>query len=438
MAAAAAVCLFAGCPVGEPPPGQSGEGRQAARASVIRPERKLLVRTVELPGRVEAVESTPLFAKVTGYVEKITVDIGDEVSGPDGDKAATVLCELLVPELKEELAESTAAVQQSEAEVGQADAAVKLAEASVRAEEALVREAQAAVARADALFARWESQYQRVSELAQSGAVTSKVAEETQAEFKAADAGRKEAAARVASAEAKLEEAIAGREKSKADASAARARLGVTEAARRRVATMMDYSVIRAPYAGIVVERNVHTGHLVEAGGGNNRAPLFTVMRMNPVRVFVDVPEADAVLVAKGCKARLRIPSLPADPIEHEVTRTSWSLNEASRTLTAEIEVPNPGGKWRPGVYAQVTLTVAELPDALCLPRTAIVVQDKDHYCLVVGTDGKVVRQAVSLGISAGSDVEIRSGLTGEEQVIGVNPGAFREGQVVEIAPPTS
>lgn len=414
--------------------GASG-GLPPIRVTTIKPERKTFVRTVELPGRVEAFEVAPLHAKVTGYIERILVDIGDSIQGPKDGQPGMALCEILVPELKEELAEKKALVAQAEAHVFQADASVKLAEATVRSADAKIREAQAAVAREEAQCAKWESEYERVSKLAETGALTKKLAEETRAELAAAEAGCKEVAARIVSVQAQQQEATAGLEKAKADAVAMRSRQTVAEAEHRRLEAMFAFTVIRAPFDGVVVERNVHTGHLVQAGVGNSQLALLTVMRIDPVRVFVDVPETDAVYIHAGTKAKLKSPSLTGEPITAQVTRTSWSLNATSRTLTVEIDVPNPDGRLRPGLYMQVELTVAELENALVLPKTAIITQDKQTYCFTIGNDGKVSRTAVNLGLVAGAEFEVRSGLTGDEDVIGVNAAAFRDGQVVEIAP---
>ena len=415
---------------------ERSEQQAAARATVSQPARKPLVRTVELPGRVEAFEVAPLHARVTGYVVKIPVDIGDQVRGPHEDEPGAALCELLVPELQEELAEKAAAVEQVQAEVKQADAAVKVAEAVVRSAEARVQEAQSAVARAEASFARWQSEFQRIAQLAERGAVTQKVADEARSEFDSADAGRQEVAARVLSVQALQQEAEAGLEKAAADATAMRAQLAVAEAKHRRVSAMVDFSIVRAPFDGVVVERNVSTGHLAQAGGGAANRPVLTIMRSDPVRVFTDVPEGDAVYVNPGTKVEVAIPAVPGLAYTGTVTRTGWSLNNTSRTLLTEIDIPNPDGKWRPGLYVQVKLTVAELTDVLSLPKTAIIMQDKQPGCLCVQPDGQVVRRPVALGLQAGGDVEIRSGLTGDEQVITVNANTFREGQIVEVTAP--
>jgi len=432
------VCTaLAGCrPGSQEKAADTSRSDAPARATVIEPQRKPLVRVVDLPGRVEAYEVTPLHAKATGYVVKIPVDVGDPIRGPHGQEPGTLLCELQVPELKEELAQKAAAAAQAQAEVLQSDASVKVAIAAVRSADAKVVEAKAAVEREESLYARWQSEFQRVAQLVETGAVNKKVADETRAQRDAADAGRKEVAARIASAEAQQQESVADLEKAKADAVAARSRLAVAEADERRVAAMVDYTMIRAPFDGVVVERNVHTGHLVQAGAANLK-PLLIVMRTDPVRIIIDVPEIDAIRITPATKVEIKIPSLPGTSHAGTITRSSWSLNSTSRTLSAEVHLPNAEGKWRPGQYVQARITAAEIEDCLSLPKSAIVTQDKQTYCFSVDSDGKVIRLPIALGLQAGSDIEIREGLQGHERVISMNAGAYREGQIVEPVSPS-
>lgn len=410
----------------------------AIRVTAIQPSRKPLKRIVELPGRVEAFEMAPLHAKVTGYVDTIAVDIGDRVKGPSGTAPGTELCQLLVPELKEELGQKLAAVGQSKAEVLQAEAAIKVAEAGVQSAEAKVQEAQASVAREEATYQRWASEVDRITQLAETGAVTRKVLEETRSQRDAAAAGRQEVAARIASVQAMGREAKAALDKAKADLTAFESRLAVAEAEHRRLDAMVGYSIVRAPIDGVIVERNVHPGHLVRSGGGSGERPLLVVMTTSPVRVFVDVPEADALHVEVKTPAAIKIPSLAGESLAASVTRTGWSLHSTSRTLTAEIDLDNESQKLRPGLYVVVELTVAELKDALSLPKTAIFTQDKRPCCYTIGPDNTVVLTPITLGIQAGQDVEIVSGLTGAEQVIAANTSAFRPGLAVELAPAAS
>jgi hypothetical protein len=116
------------------------------------------------------------------------------------------------------------------------------------------------------------------------------------------------------------------------------------------------------------------------------------------------------------------------------VTRTAWNLDATSRTLRTEVDLSNEDGKLRPGMYATARLKVAERSNALTLPKTAVMTVDGKSFCHTIDADGRVVRTSIETGIRAGDEVEIVSGLAGDEQVIGVNAAAFREGQQVEIA----
>ena len=441
---AAIVLLISGCQRGADqaaPGGASGGETSAAltRVTPIRPVRKTLIRRTEQPGQVEAFEETPLYAKVAGYVESIAVDIGDAVTGPKHNpqgkvvEAGQVLVELSIPELEQEFQQKQALVGQAQAEVRQGAAAVRVAEAAQAAAQARVDETQAAIARTQADFERYQSELTRIQELASKGAVTQQVADEKRNQFRAADAARGETAAKILSAKAAVAESKALLEKAQADHEAFKAKLRVAQAEERRVAALMEYRHIHAPYDGVVSVRNIHTGHLVQPGTGSGGKPLLVLIRIDKVRIFVDVPEADAVLTRKDGEARIRIPSMSAETFVGTVTRTAWMLNTGTRTLRTEIDRDNPDGRLRPGMYVVADLKVAERPDALALPHTALWSAEGQTFCYTIGDSGKVTRQPVTVGIRAGDEIEIVSGLTGEEQVIGTNPAAFRDGQQVEI-----
>jgi HlyD family secretion protein len=416
-------------------------GDALTRVTPITPQRKAIVRRAEQPGHVEAFQSSPLHAKVSGYVQRLNADIGDRVQGPkyEGDEIVErgqVLAVLAVPEMIEERKQREALIDQAKAEVKQAAAAIAVAEAARGSAVALVGEAKAGVERAEANYLRWQSELSRMTELVATRSVTAKLEEETRNQHRAADAARSEVKAQIESAEARLLESESHIEKAKADHEAALAKLKVAESELARVQTVLDYATIRAPFDGIVTARNIDVGHLVSA---TSMKPLFEVIQADVVRVFVDVPEVDAVFIEKGNEAAIRVPSLGGDAFVGEIARTSWVLTEGTRTLRAEIDVPNDHGRLRPGMYVYADVKVAERKEAIVLPQTALMQADGKSFCWQVDPNGKVLRTPVTTGISSGGEVEIVAGLTGSEQVIGVNPTSFREGQLVEIAsPPTS
>lgn len=431
--------LFAGCVPSTDK--KEADGPPKVRVATIHPERKTLIRRTEQPGQIEAFEEAPLVAKLAGYVRKLHVDIGDEVTGPKFDEdgkiveEGQVLAELSIPELEEELNQKQSLVTQAQAEVRQAAAAVKVAEASKVSFAAQVAEAEAAKERVEGRYKRWNSEFTRLTALADSGSVSRKVADESENEFRAADAARQETLAKIRSAEAQLGQSEASIEKAEADQDAAKAKQQVAQADQKRTAALLTYATIRAPFSGTIAARNIDTGHLVQPGSGGQAAkPLFVVVQTERLRIFVDVPEGDSVLATRGSEARLRIPALAGREFKGVVARTAWVLNPTTRTLRTEIDVDNKDGTLRPGMYAYADLKVAEHKDVISLPKTAIMTQGSQTSCWTVDAGGKIVRTSLTLGIRSGPDVEVLKGLTGDEEVVGVNPAAFREGQEVEIA----
>jgi RND family efflux transporter MFP subunit len=433
--------LLAGCGQGEPAPAaKSSTGAETAvRVPVRQPERKNLVRTVVLPAQFEAYFEAPLLAKVTGYVRQVRVDIGDRVRGPHpGDSGQVIpgdlLVEIEVPELVNELAQRKAAVSKAKAVVSQCEAAIKVAKAAFQSASAEIAEVKSAVDAEKALRTKWKSESGRVSELAASGAVTRKAADESASQLQSSEATVRQAEAKVASAQARLAEAAADVEKSETDLGAAKAEVEVAGAEHARAETMISFCQLRAPFDGVVTMRSVHPGHLATA---STNKPLLVVSRIDLLRLVSQVPEKDALLVHPGCKSTLRIPSLPGTLMTGQITRTSESLDPSNRTVTAEIDVPNPDATLKPGTYVQVEIEVARRENAITLPTTAIINQAQQRCCLIVSEESKVVMKPVQLGIQSGPDVEIVSGLTGSEFVIWANVAGFRDGQVVDSVRPS-
>jgi multidrug efflux pump subunit AcrA (membrane-fusion protein) len=381
----------------------------APQISVVKPEKRAVKRVVEQPGTVQAFEETALHANLTGYVDAIEED-PDKKDRPADDrlidsdsrvKQGQVLARLAKPELEKEWEQKGALVKQAAAEIVQAEKARAAAAAGVVAATALVGEAEAGVDRADALYDRWEKELARVTKLVSGGMSDLQTRDETQYQLKAAEAARKEAVSRVGSAKAAVAKAKADEEKAVADVAAATARLEVAKAEVARVEALRGYTKIVAPFDGVVTRRSVHRGAFVTAG---DKVALFNVARIDPVRVVVNVPEADAGLVAVGQEVRLTLGTGGAESTG-KVARTSWSLEPGSRTLRTEIDLPNEKGQVRPGMYAYARLTM-ELPAAWSVPAAAVgKVNDEPVIYLVEG--GKAVRVPVQLGRGDGQFTQV-------------------------------
>ena len=422
--AAATIC---GC--GGTPPGAKQQGANEAaieRGAVVKPEVKTLTLSTTQPGRIEALEETPLFAKIAGYVDNMLVDIGDVV------KKDQVLIKLSIPELVDELAQKEALVAQALAEAKQAESAIEASIAAAQTAESRISEAKAGIDRTEAEHLRWQSEHARIKELAAKGSVTKKLEEETQAQLKSAEAAAREAVAKVESTRAAYLEAQANVGKARADQGAAEAHLRVAEADLARAKTLLAYAEIKAPFDGMVTRRSVDTGHYVHPANGGDPEPLLVIARTDIARIFLEVPELEAPYLDAGDRAVVKIQALESKPLDATVTRSSWSLSQANHALRAAVDVPNPQGLLRPGMYASVTILLEEHPGALCVPATTIV-RDGDETCCLSVESGKVARRPVQLGLRSGADVEIVSGVEPDAAVI-AKPGTLKHGQPVEVA----
>ncbi len=417
-----------GC--GQPSASPTDAAKTAPTAvAVVNPKRQSLRRIVEQPGAIQAHEESHLFGRVPGYVSKIHVDIGQSVNGPKFDSEGReltpgqVLAEISAPELEEEVGQKNAQVRQAKAEVEQSKRALVSAQANIATSEAMVGEAKA-------VYTRWESELKRITSLVKSGVIDVQTRDETTNQFKAAEA-------RVASGEAAVLKAKADRDKAIADVATAEARVGVAEADARRTAAMMSYAKIRAPFDGIVTRRKLNVGDFVQPVAGKADY-LFSIARLDPVRIAVAIPEADAEFVREKSEVKLSIPALSDPVLRGAVTRTSWALEPGSRTLRAEIELPNRDGRLRPGMYVSAQI-INSLPEAWTLPAAAIIKQGDESVCFLV-EGGKAIRTPIRLGRTDGPLTEVVGQKAGKDLIpfVGTEKVAARatgltDGQTVEL-----
>jgi RND family efflux transporter MFP subunit len=444
------LATIAGCGRRDPAqPAEPASSQKVAVATVttVAPERKTLQHVVEQPGWVEAFEETPLFAGIPGFVHKVHVDAGDRVKGPrfDGQgkqvEPGQILAELWVPEREEELKQKVALVAQARAEVDQASATLDAAVANVASAKALVKEAEAGRERAQANYDRWNTQYLYEKNLVQQKLFDAQSFEITANQFKAAAAARNEVEAKVGSMMALARESEAKRDKAKADVAAARSRVEVAQAEQGRVAALLEYCKIRAPYNGIITSRTIHTGYYLT---GAATKPLFVIARTDLVRIIAEVRESDAALITNGTPARVRCQVVKDQVFEGNVTRSSWSLDAKARTLRTQIDLPS-GDCLRPGMYTYVSFQT-ESPALFALPAAAVVTQGDQAFCFQAD-NGKAVRTPIKIGARNGQFVHVLkkqvhspvdSGggswqdFTGQEQIASV-AAALTDGQTIEV-----
>ena len=408
------------------------------KAAAVRAEKKTLVRTMEQPGQIVPLETTPLMAKIAGYVKEVKKDIGDVV------KSGETLAVIAAPELFDEVKQKEAALKQAESGIAQAQAGVKVAESTVVKARALEAELQAGIDRASADQKRWSSEYERMKELSGQGSVTTKLLDETENKLAAAGAATAEARAKFRSASANIVEAEARVTQARADLEAAESQKLVAAAARDAAVQMTDYLTIVAPYAGMVTARNIDTGHFVAPAASGAAKPLFVVVRADKVRIVVGVPEGDAQFANAGDKAVIRVFALGDRMISEgvQVTRTALTLDHDSGTLRTEIDLDNAAGELRPGLYVNVAIELERRAGVIAVPTTALFMKDGKPAVVVIG-DGKAEIRRVTKGLTAGTEVEILpSSVPGEgvregEIVVAKNAATIAAGQPLEgVLPP--
>jgi HlyD family secretion protein len=326
-----------------PPRGPAGE-----------PESKdAPAKTLKLPGQIEAAEQVRLFARIAGFVGQVKVDIGDRV------KKGQVLAVLAVPEMEAELKQKQALVAQAEAEVQHARLAVKAAEATQAVADAQVAQAEATVKQTQANLQYRKLQQARLKELFDRQAITAEILDEANQQLEAAKATVREAESKLQVAKASHEEVAATRAAREAGVKVAVARLEAARADVQRQAALLDYARITAPFDGVVSERSATAGML--AGPPSPRGErLFTLDRVDLVRVVVDVPERDVRHLQTGARAVVEVDALPGQRLEGKVTRTAGALDPKKRALRAEIDLPNRDGKLLPGMFGTVTIQLGQ------------------------------------------------------------------------------
>jgi RND family efflux transporter MFP subunit len=415
---------------------QQSAATAAAKVAIVKPDKRKIKHSVDQPGYVRADQESPMAAKIAGYVSKVNVDIGDQVS------QGQVLAEISVPELDEEVKQKEAIARQIEAAVEQADKTVLTAKAQVEAAEALVKEAEAGVARAEASWQRWSSEAERMTSLAKKNVVDEQGRDETINQAKAAAAWKEETLAKVASAKAAQRRWQAELAKAEIDVKAEQKRLKAAEADYERVKAMQQYESIRAPFSGVVTRRQVDPGWLLEPG---KQQPLLVVADIRKVRVAIDVPEIDAASVKINDPVTIQIQALGSQGTiqgkDIKVTRTSHSLDSQARTLRVEIDLENKDGKYIPGMYAYVRIHI-DLPGVPAVPAKALSKAGETMACFLL-QDGKALRVKVKAGRSDGEFTEVVSwqkpGTTewvpfaGEETIIANPPPNLTDGSAIEV-----
>jgi membrane fusion protein (multidrug efflux system) len=213
----------------------------------------------------------------------------------------------------------------------------------------------------------------------------------------------------------------------------AKGKLEIAKASLERTETLLSFAKIIAPFSGVITKRMVDPGAFIPAatsGSTAQNASIVTLTDFNRVRVQVAVPELESSLISVDQPVKFTVEGLAGKSFDGKVTRFSYALDEATRTMLAEIELPNPKLELRPGMYATVKIGIERKEDALLVPIEALV-QEKAGGSVFTIIDNKAKKLPVKTGFNDGTSVEIVSGIKPGQPVILVGKKALSDGQPV-------
>jgi multidrug efflux system membrane fusion protein len=215
--------------------------------------------------------------------------------------------------------------------------------------------------------------------------------------------------------------------------SQAMANNAAAEANVRRLQQLESFKHVYSPISGVITRRNTDVGALITAGSAGSSRELFDVAQVDPLRVFVSVPQTNAPSIRAGLSAYIELREYPGQKFAGKVVRTADSIDPATRTLLTEIDVPNHDGHLLPGSYAEVHFAVPVQITRLSIPVNALLFRPEGPRVAVVGSDHKVHLKAITIGRDYGMKVEILGGLDPNDQIV-VNPAdSLEDGQEVNI-----
>jgi len=309
-----------------------------------------------LPGSVQAFDQTPIFARTNGYVKARYVDIGDHVH------KGQLLALIEDPQTEEALRQAQATVVQLKAALAQAQANEHLADVTNQRWVALQQQGVVSKQDADTQFANYGAQAAAVG--------------------------------------------------------AAKANIAAGEANVQSLQEQLGFSRVTAPFDGIILARNIDVGSLISSGSANSVTQMFAIGEAGKVRVFTNVPQADAASMTSGQKATVSIRELPGSNYTGTVTRTSDAIDPGTRTLLVEVDLENKDMRILPGMYATVQFNIRDAQPPVMLPATALIMRSAGPQAAVVDSNNTVHMHTLVLGRDTGSSVEVLSGLEPDDVVI--------------------
>ena len=359
----------------------------AARVAVA--QRGDISHVLTLAGQFQPYQVVDVHPKVSGYMKKINVDIGDIVH--EGQTLAV----LEVPELKAQLQQTVFEVEQSKEEINRA---------------------QHDINRAIATHAALHSGYERLEEAAKGhpGLIAQQELDDAQAKD--------------LSSEAQVDSA-------KAAMAAAKQHEGAAQADNERVQALHNYTTVQAPISGVVVWRYADTGALIQGGTNSNSQdlPIVRLSQSTLLRLRIPVPESDIQYVGDGDQLQVRVDAVNRSFIG-KIVRFTRDVNFETRTMETEVDVENRDLKIAPGMYANTMLRLGQARNVVTIPIEALVLRGNQHVVYVVDNANHVHESPVEVGIQGSKLAEIRNGLQPGDRVIVGGQEKYQENEEINPA----
>jgi RND family efflux transporter MFP subunit len=204
----------------------------------------------------------------------------------------------------------------------------------------------------------------------------------------------------------------------------------------KRLEDLESFKRVYAPFAGVIVQRNVDIGALINAGnGGNSTKEMFDLAQTDPLRVYVSVPQTYAPSIRGGMKACLELSEFPGRNFCGKVVRTAGAVDSNTRTLLTEVDVPNAAGILLRGEYAQVHFEAKMSGERLAVPNNALLFRPEGTMAAVVDRNGRIDLKKLTIGRDLGSSMEVLEGLTPEEALVINPPDSLERGEQVIVTP---
>jgi len=343
--------------------------------STVSPRRAAEVLEVPLPGSMEAILETGIWARTDGYLEARYVDIGDRV------RKGQLLAEIDTPEVDQQLMQAIATMSQDKANVVKVEADLALARTTL----------QRYVAAGPGTVSK-----QQIDERTSAVTDAEKVVD------------------------------------------AARATVNADEANVHRLVDLQSFQKVYAPFDGVITARNVDPGSLISAGSTTGTRELFVLAQVDVLRIFVYVPQSYASDIKAGQSADVSVRELPGRVFHGTVTRTAGAIDPTSRTLRTEVQVPNPEGLLLSGSYATVRFNIQRPDPPLVVPQNALLIDGNGVRVALVDADGTLHYRPIQIGRDYGNDAEVLSGLDTTDVLATGLSANIAEGSRVEIAKPAN